>query len=215
MDKPSLIKTLKLQGIHSQAILDAIEKVPREDFVPIGYEDEAYENHPLPIGHQQTISQPYIVAKMTELILTKNTHKILEIGTGSGYQAAILSRLVEKVYTVERIWALYEQAKERFKLLDYHHIYPYLGDGHLGLSAHAPYNAIIVTAATPEVPPALLEQLADGGRLLLPLGKFGGTQQLQLITRQGELYHRKLFEPVVFVPMLAGTTEKLNNQPTS
>jgi len=208
MDKSALIKMLKLQGIRSQAVLDAIEKVPREDFVSIGYEDEAYENHPLPIGHQQTISQPYIVAQMTEIILTENTHKILEIGTGSGYQAAILSLLVKEVYTVERILALYEQANERFKRLNYHHIHTHFGDGFEGWSAHAPYDAIIVTAATPKVPPALLEQLADHGRLLLPLGQTWGGQQLQLIIRQGESYHTEIFEPVVFVPMLTGTTKK-------
>ncbi len=209
MDKPALISRLKLQGITSPKILEAIEKVPRELFVAEGYEAEAYANHPLPIGHQQTISQPYIVAQMTEILLTDNTHKVLEIGTGSGYQAAILSQLVEKVYTVERILPLLEQAIEKFKLLNYHNIYPYFGDGFKGWSAHAPYDAIIVTAAVPEVPPpALLEQLANHGRLLLPLGHQGSVQQLQLIIKQGTTYHTEIFEPVVFVPMLTGTTEK-------
>ncbi len=208
MDKQALINMLKLQGIKSQKVLEAIEKVPREAFVADGYEDEAYANHPLPIGHQQTISQPYIVAQMTEILLTENTHKILEIGTGSGYQAAILSQLVEKVYTVERILALYEQAKKKFKLFNYHNIHTHFGDGFEGWSAHAPYDAIIVTAAAPVVPSALLEQLADQGRLLLPLCQPWGAQQLQLIIRQGKTYHTEIFEPVVFVPMLTGTTKK-------
>lgn len=209
MNKSALINMLKLQGITSQQILDAIEKVPREAFVAEGYEDEAYENHPLPIGYQQTISQPYIVAQMTEILLANNNvHKILEIGTGSGYQAAILSQLVEKVYTVERILPLLEEAKEKFKLLHYQNIYTHYGDGYLGWPKHAPYDAIIVTAAAPKIPPALLDQLSDQGRLLLPLGQHWGGQQLQLIMKQGKTYHTQIFEPVVFVPMLTGTTEK-------
>lgn len=208
MNKQSLIKMLMREGITSKKVLNAIEKVPREAFVAEGYMLEAYENHPLPIGHQQTISQPYIVAQMTEILLTENTHKVLEIGTGSGYQAAILSQLVEKVYTVERILPLLKSAKEKFKLLHYDNIFTHYGDGFEGWPEHAPYDAIIVTAAAPEVPPALLEQLADQGRLLLPLGQPWGGQQLQLIIKQGKTYQTEIFEPVVFVPMLTGTTEK-------
>lgn len=208
MDKQSLIKMLIHQGITSKKILDAIEKVPREAFVAEGYEQEAYENHPLSIGHQQTISQPYIVAQMTEILLTEDIHKVLEIGTGSGYQAAILSLLVKEVYTVERILPLLESAEEKFKRLHYHNIYTQFGDGFEGWPEHAPYDAIIVTAAAPEVPSALLEQLPNHGRLLLPLGQPWGGQQLQLIIKQGKTYHTEIFEPVVFVPMLTGTTKK-------
>jgi protein-L-isoaspartate(D-aspartate) O-methyltransferase len=209
MDKQSLIEVLKLEGITSPEVLKAIEKVPREVFVTEEYQHQAYENHPLPIGYEQTISQPYIVAQMTEIILTKNTQKVLEIGTGSGYQAAILSQLVKKVYTIERIQPLLDQAKIKFKKLNYSNIYTHYGDGFDGWAIHAPYDAIIVTAAAPEVPAALLDQLSDqGGRLLVPVGQAYGGQQLQLFIKQGKTYVTKTFEPVIFVPMLTGTIDK-------
>jgi protein-L-isoaspartate(D-aspartate) O-methyltransferase len=205
MNKQVLIKTLIAEGIKSEKILKAIEEVPREIFVPESSQFEAYENYPLPIGHQQTISQPYIVAKMTEILLAKPIRKILEIGTGSGYQAAILSQLVEEVYTVERILPLFEKAKEKFQQLNYTNIRTLFGDGFLGWKEFAPYDAIIVTAATPIVPPVLIAQLKDQGRLLLPVGQTWEGQQLQLIMREGKTFHTEIFDPVSFVPLLKGT----------
>lgn len=206
MDKSALIEKLKSQGITSKTVLAAIQKVPREKFVDAVYLNQSYENHPLPIGHDQTISQPYIVARMTELLLTPTTKKILEIGTGSGYQAAVLAQLVSEVHTIERIKPLLQIAEERFKQLNYSNIYTHFGDGHLGWPEHAPYDAIMVTAATETVPPALLAQLADNGRLLLPLGTPGKSQQLQLIIQKGKTQDYEIYDPVTFVPLLSGRT---------
>ncbi|HEV2614629.1 MAG TPA: protein-L-isoaspartate(D-aspartate) O-methyltransferase [Gammaproteobacteria bacterium] len=206
MDKHSLIEKLKAQGITSDAVLAAMEKVPREAFVQPVFLEEAYGNYPLPIGHEQTISQPYIVARMTELLLTPLTHNVLEIGTGSGYQAAVLSELVAEVYTIERIEPLLIEAKDRFKKLKYTNIHTLFGDGHLGWPEKSPFDAIMVTAATKETPPALLDQLAENGRLLLPLGIPGHSQQLQLIIRKGKTFDYETYDPVTFVPLLTGRT---------
>jgi protein-L-isoaspartate(D-aspartate) O-methyltransferase len=207
MKKSLLIQQLISQHIRSEKVLRAIEKIPREIFVPDVLKEDAYLNTPLPIGHAQTISQPYIVARMTELLLTANMKKVLEIGTGSGYQAAVLSQIVDEVYSVERILPLLEQSRERFKQLNLSNIHTLYSDGNLGWPEHAPYDGIIVTAATPLVPPALLEQLADGGRLLLPLGDPGlQGQRLQLITRQGKRFTEESFDYVMFVPLLSGRT---------
>jgi len=206
MDKHTLIEKLKTQGITSNAVLKAIEKVPREAFVQPVFLEEAYGNYPLPIGHEQTISQPYIVARMTEILLTPQTKRVLEIGTGSGYQAAVLSQLVPEVYTIERIEVLLLEAIERFEKLGYKNIDTLYGDGHLGWPEKAPFDAIMVTAATETVPPALLDQLADNGRLLLPLGIPGRSQELQLIIRKGKTFHYETYDPVTFVPLLTGRT---------
>lgn len=208
MDKSALIEKLKSQGITSKTVLAAIQKVPREKFVDAAYLNQSYENHPLPIGHDQTISQPYIVARMTELLLTPTTKKILEIGTGSGYQAAVLAQLVSEVHTIERIKPLLQIAEERFKQLNYSNIYTHFGDGHLGWPEDAPYDAIMVTAATETVPPALLAQLADNGRLLLPLGTPDKSQQLQLIIQKGKTQDYEIYDPVTFVPLLSGRTSE-------
>lgn len=206
MDKHSLIEKLKTQGIHSTAVLSAIEKVPREMFVQPVFQNDAYENYPLPIGHEQTISQPYVVARMTEILLNTPTpvQKVLEIGTGSGYQAAILSQLVPEVYSIERIEPLLIDANARFEALGYSNIHTLFGDGHQGWPEKAPFDAIIVTAATESPPSALLEQLAESGRLLLPIGPPGHSQQLQLIIRKGKTFDYENYDPVIFVPLLTG-----------
>jgi len=165
----------------------------------------AYEDSSLPIGHGVTISQPYIVARMTELILSEGVpDKVLEVGTGSGYQAAVLSRLVDQVYSVERIAALTNQARSRFTQLNYNNIRLRHTDGSWGWPEYAPYPAIIVTAAPPEVPTALLEQLADDGILVIPVGDQGSTQSLLVIQRKGDEFVHKKYEDVYFVPMLDG-----------
>jgi len=209
MNKTFLLQQLVSQHIRSEKVLRAMETIPRELFVPEELKEDAYLNTPLPIGHSQTISQPYVVARMTELLITDNMKKVLEIGTGSGYQAAILSQIVDEVYSVERILPLLNEARDRFQQLNLTNIQTLHGDGHLGWPEHAPYDGIIVTAATAVTPLPLLEQLADGGRLLLPLGGPGFMgQRLQLITRQGKTFTEQSFDYVIFVPLLNGRTEE-------
>jgi len=183
-------------------VLQAISKVPRHKFVAPETIEQAYHNNPLPIGYGQTISQPYIVAIMTDLLKLSEHDTVLEIGTGSGYQAAILSELVKQVYSIEIIEPLGEQAKLRFKELDYTNISCKIGDGYYGWQEHAPFDAIIVTAAAGHVPHALIEQLKPGGRMMIPVGGNFMTQQLLLITKSldGELQTRQIL-PVRFVPL--------------
>jgi protein-L-isoaspartate(D-aspartate) O-methyltransferase len=200
-----LLTILKAQGIANPAVLQAIAAVPRERFVMPEYAEHAYVNSPLPIGHEQTISQPYIVARMTELLLDQhNAARVLEIGTGSGYQAAILGQLVKQVYSVERIEVLYNTAATLLDELHYTNIKVAHADGNLGWPEHAPFDGIIVTAAAETIPPALLEQLAEGGRLLLPLTNESGYKQLCQITRRQGDFSMQWFDPVVFVPLLPG-----------
>ena len=187
----------------SRDVLNAMESVDREDFVPESLEAYAYENVPLSIGHGQTISQPFIVALMTDLLEPEAGDRMLEIGTGSGYQAAILARLVEEVYTVEIIPELAEQAAERLTGLGYDNVHVKTGDGWHGWPEAGPYDGIIVTAVDEEVPPRLVEQLAPGGRLVLPLGPRHGRQMLVVMTRDessGELVREDVL-PVQFVPL--------------
>lgn len=202
----ALIESLKRSGIESDAVLSAMEAVPRTEFVPEDLKPYAYEDEALPIGYDQTISQPFVIARMTELITTDNNlNRVLEIGTGSGYQAAILSQLFKEVYTIERIHSLLEDAEERFQKLGYSNIHSLYGDGYAGWAEHAPYDAIIVTAAAPEIPEALLEQLADGGRMVIPVGEAGmGGQRLDLVKRKDDHYDIEYLDAVVFVPMLPG-----------
>ena len=183
-------------------VMDAMSAVPRHHFVPDDAIPHAYENRPLSIGHGQTISQPFIVALMTDLLEIDPGQRVLEIGTGSGYQAAILSKLAGEVYTIEIIAPLSRQAAERFERLGYANIRSRLGDGYYGWQAHAPFDAIIVTAAAGHVPPPLIEQLSPGGRLVLPVGSPFQTQQLVLVekTTAGELRTRQIL-PVRFVPL--------------
>lgn len=204
-----LVEWLQRSGIENKAVLKAMLSVPRNHFVSEEMQRYAYEDEALPIECGQTISQPYVVARMTDLILKKEgTKKILEIGTGSGYQAAVLSQLVEEVYTVERYKTLLQQAERRFQELGYDNIHTLHADGSLGWEEHAPYEGIIVTAATPELPPALLEQLAEDGRMVIPIGSSFGIQQLYLITRHGDDFEKQPLDSVAFVPLLPGVADE-------
>ena len=189
------------RGITHQGVLDAMRTVPRHLFVPPEHRYMAYSDGPLPIGKEQTISQPYIVALMTQLLDPQPHHLALEVGAGSGYQAAVLSRLVKHVHTVERHTPLAENAQQTLTDVGYANVTLHVGDGSLGWPQDAPYDAIIVTAAAPEVPPPLLEQLAEGGRLVLPVGG-RGFQVLQRWTRTGGTFDHEDLAPVAFVPLL-------------
>jgi protein-L-isoaspartate(D-aspartate) O-methyltransferase len=175
--------------------------VPRHEFVPADQVEQAYNDHPLPIGHGQTISQPYIVALMTELIDLQPGERVLEIGTGSGYQAAILAQLTDQVYTIEIIPALAEQAQATFERLGYDEITAKQGDGYWGWEEHAPFEAIVVTAAPDHIPQPLVNQLADGGKMVIPVGPPGGYQSLWVVERQGEEIQRRNWGGVIFVPL--------------
>lgn len=199
-----LLGSLRSQGIRDERVLGAIAQVPRECFIDEALSHQAYDNAALPIGASQTISQPYIVAKMTMLLELTPTAKVLEIGTGSGYQTAVLAHLVEHVCSVERIKALQWQAKRRLKQLDLHNISTRHGDGWQGWAARAPFDAIIVTAAAHEIPQDLLLQLADGGRLILPVGEQNQPQVLKKVIRKGEQFILSNIEPVRFVPLIKG-----------
>lgn len=183
-------------------VMEAMNTVPRHALVPINQRSDAYLNRPLPIGYGQTISQPYIVAIMTDLLNPQPEHKILEVGTGSGYQAAILSRLVRQVYTIEVIEALGKRAKVDLAELGYDNIQTQIGDGYYGWRQHAPFDGIVVTAAASHVPPPLIQQLKPGGRIIIPVGSRFLTQQLLLITKdeEGNLTTRQIL-PVRFVPL--------------
>ncbi|WP_127959696.1 protein-L-isoaspartate(D-aspartate) O-methyltransferase [Serratia microhaemolytica] len=198
----TLLAQLRQQGIKDQRLLKAIASVPRERFVDEALAHKAYENTALPIGLGQTISQPYVVAKMTELLQLQPDSRVLEIGTGSGYQTAILAHLVHHVCSVERIKALQWQAKRRLKLLDLHNISTRHGDGWLGWPSRGPFDAIIVTAAPPSIPPALLQQLDDNGILVAPVGE--EAQQLQRIQRRDNDFIVDTIEAVRFVPLVKG-----------
>lgn len=197
-----LVQFLVASGIQTQAVIDAIYKLPRESFVSQAMVHQAYDNNALPIGHGQTISQPYIVAKMTEILELKQESKVLEVGTGSGYQTAVLAQLVNHVYSIERIKTLQWDAKRRLKQLDIYNVSTKHGDGWQGWSAKAPFDAIIVTAAAESIPNGLLEQLGDGGIMVIPVGV--DEQQLLKITRQGQEYLSEIVEMVRFVPLIAG-----------
>lgn len=199
-----LVARLRAEGIRNEAVLDVIRNTPRHLFVDEALASRAYEDTALPIGYNQTISQPYVVAVMTDLIISNHPKKVLEIGTGSGYQAAILAPLVEKVYTVERIAPLATQARQRFRKLGLRNVRASYTDGTEGLPEFAPYDAIITTAASEQIPQALLEQLSErGGRLVIPLGS-SSQQRLTLVTRRGNRYEQESLDPVIFVPLLRG-----------
>lgn len=199
-----LVERLRSEGIRDNRVLAAIASTPRHLFVDEALASRAYEDTALPIGYGQTISQPYTVARMTELLLEVNPGIVLEIGTGSGYQAAILSRLVEKVYSTERIEALATLARQRFRQLAYRNIRVQHSDGSWGWPQMGPFDAIIVTAGGAEIPQPLLEQLKIGARLVMPLGD-RTRQVLVSVTRTPTVYQRVDLEPVVFVPLLGGT----------
>lgn len=198
-----LVARLREEGIVDPAVLDVIRRTPRHLFVEEALASRAYEDTALPIGHRQTISQPYIVALMTQALLKDGIPaSVLEVGTGSGYQAALLAQLVQRVYTVERIPELSMQARERIRDLGLHNVRYHISDGTWGWERYAPYEAIMVTAAPEEVPSALLEQLAQGGRMVVPVGSSRGVQKLQLITRTPECFQQKTLETVTFVPLI-------------
>ncbi len=200
-----LVETLRVEGISDATVLDIISEVPRHIFVDEALASRAYENNALPIGHGQTISQPYIVARMTEaMIAGRHLKKVLEIGTGCGYQAAVLSHVADTVYSIERLPVLASRARERMHVLGIGNVRIREGDGFEGWTAHAPYDGIIVTAAPAEMPETLKQQLADGGRMLIPVGE-QGVQRLMLVRREGDEYHEEVLELVRFVPMLAGS----------
>lgn len=189
-------------------VMEAISRVPRDQFVPEALRSSAYDNGPLPIGFGQTISQPYIVALMTDLLDPQPDHRLLEVGTGSGYQAAVLSLLCEAVYSVDRVTALTRTARTRLQRLGYDNINLYSGNGYLGWPEHAPYAGIIVTAAAPYIPKALVAQLGPSGHLVIPVGERFGPQQLQLLTKDdsGDIKRRNILG-VTFVPLINGEPE--------
>jgi protein-L-isoaspartate(D-aspartate) O-methyltransferase len=192
------------RGVKDQRVLEAMREIPRHLFVPASERSEAYADKPLPIGESQTISQPYIVALMTELLNVGPGDTVLEIGTGSGYQAAVLARLARKVYTIEIVPRLAREAAERLTTMGYSNVEVRAGDGYLGWPEHAPFDRIIVTAAPPEIPQALLAQLKRGGKMVLPVGKAGRTQQLMVLEKSvnsDEIVGRSVI-PVRFVPMV-------------
>ncbi|HET9226252.1 MAG TPA: protein-L-isoaspartate(D-aspartate) O-methyltransferase [Thermoanaerobaculia bacterium] len=193
-------KQVRARGVEDRRVLTAMEQVPRHRFVPDDMRGSAYDDKPLPIGWDQTISQPYIVGLMTDLLDLKPSHKVLEIGTGSGYQAAVLSRLVADVYTIEIVKPLGEQARGTLERLGYSNVHTRIGDGYKGWPEAAPFDAIIVTAAPPQVPKPLLDQLAPGGKLVVPEGS--SWQDLTVYTRQKDgSFHKETVLPVRFVPM--------------
>jgi protein-L-isoaspartate(D-aspartate) O-methyltransferase len=199
-----LVQTLRKEGIKDERVLKAITQVPRHQFVDEALSSRAYENTALPIGQSQTISQPWIVARMTEVLLDdRQPKKVLEVGTGSGYQAAILSHLVPTVFTVERIDELLKLARRRFHSLRLNNIYVRYADGHLGWASQAPFDGIMVTAAAQSVPSELLEQLEVGGLLVMPVEK-NGQQRLVSVRRTEDGFEEDDLGAVVFVPLLSG-----------
>lgn len=194
-------RQLQSRDIHDPRVLEAFLKVPRHLFIPEEYRSMAYHDGPLPIGTGQTISQPYIVALMTQLLELKGDEKVLEVGTGSGYQAAILGLLAREVHTIERHKDLAKKAGEILKKLNYKNIHIHVGDGTLGLPELAPFDRVIVTAAAPDTPQTLLDQLIDGGKLVIPVGSRGG-QYLLRWSRTGKDFHKERIAPVAFVPLI-------------
>lgn len=198
----TLLSQLRQQGIDDERLLKAIADVPRERFIDEAFEHKAWDNVALPIGSGQTISQPYMVARMTALLELQPASRVLEIGTGSGYQTAILAHLVDHVYSVERIKGLQWQAKRRLKQLDLHNVSTRHGDGWQGWPGRGPFDAIIVTAAPPEIPIALMAQLDNHGIMVLPVGE--DHQVLKRIRRHNEEFIEETIEPVRFVPLVQG-----------
>jgi len=208
-DRMEFLLTLRRRGIADQAVLRAMDEVPRERFVEPTFADSAYADQALPIACGQTISQPYVVAYMTEQLEMESHHRVLEVGTGSGYQAAVLSHLAREVVSVERYRTLAEAARERLKALGYENVDIVVGDGFAGVPDRAPYDRIIVTAAAETIPEALLDQLADGGIMILPLSSHDGSQHIIKLTKSVTGIRRENLIPVRFVPMLPGKAQEL------
>ncbi len=192
---------LREWGISDRRVLDVMGQVPRERFVPEDQREAAYYDGALPIGEGQTISQPYVVAHMTEMLRLQGNEKVLEVGTGSGYQAAVLAYLAREVHTVERIAKLAARARAVLDELGITNVYVHVGDGSQGWPEAAPYDAILVACASPQVPPPLVEQLADGGRMVIPVGP-RGLQELVLVRKTGNKVTQENLAPVAFVPMV-------------
>lgn len=202
--------TLRRRGISDQAVLRAMDAVPREHFVTADFADSAYADQALPIACGQTISQPYVVAYMTEQLEVRPEHRVLEVGTGSGYQAAILSQLAREVVSIERYRTLADTARDRLKTLGYSNVTVRAGDGMAAAPPDAaPFDRIIVTAAAEEVPEALLDQLADDGKMVLPLGPRGGTQHIVKLSKTVGGFARQDLIAVRFVPLLSGQAREL------
>jgi protein-L-isoaspartate(D-aspartate) O-methyltransferase len=204
VERRHMVETqLRARGIRDLRLLQAMADIPRHEFVDPRYRDQAYEDHPLPIDAGQTISQPYIVALMLELLQLDPSSKVLEIGTGSGYQAAVLSQLAGHVYTMERHPELARQAAETLSRLGLTNVGVLTGDGSLGLAEQAPFDAIVVAAAAAQIPPALFEQLREGGRMIIPVGP-PEAQELQLVRKQGGTAMISMREGCRFVPLISG-----------
>src|SRR5436190_1187398 len=201
--------TLRQRGISDKAVLRAMDEVPREHFVEARFADAAYADQAMPIACGQTISQPYVVAYMTEQLAVRPDHRVLEVGTGSGYQAAVLSRLAREVITVERYRTLAASARNRLALLGYQNVVVQVGDGLAGVPQWAPYDRIIVTAAAETVPQVLVDELAEGGTMVLPLGPHGGPQNLIKLTKQQAAVRQEDLIGVRFVPLLPGQAREL------
>ncbi len=207
--KIQLVMELRNKGVRDTRVLDAMERIPREAFVDERFRSEAYSDQALPIACGQTISQPYIVAYMTDRLKLTERMKVLEIGTGSGYQTAVLSLLCRRVYSVERYRSLMKAAEARFKALKLNNITTMLGDGHKGWPSQAPFERIIVTAASRGIPQALLDQLAVGGIMILPVETGPGRQELQRVTRSEAGTDIEILLPVSFVPLVEGAAKEL------
>ncbi len=199
--REDMVEDLERKGIRDRLVLAAIRETKRHQFVPSNLRGRAYEDTPLSIGEEQTISQPYMVAKMTELLKLEGEEKVLELGTGSGYQTAVLSLLCEKIFTIERISSLAKTAKETFERLDITNVVQKVGDGSVGWSAFAPFDRIIVTAGAPEIPKRLIDQLADGGRIVIPTGP-RRIQDLKLVEKDGDKVTVTTAGGCVFVPLI-------------
>ena len=199
---------LRGRDITDQVVLDAMGKVPRHLFVEARYRDAAYADHPLPIGEGQTISQPYIVALMTQVLRLKPSDRVLEIGTGSGYQAAVLAVIVKEVYTIEIVKPLADRAQKLLADLGYRNVTVKYGDGYQGWEEHAPFDAVIITAAADRIPEPLIRQLKDGGRLIMPVGGTPFVQTLTLGTKRGSRLDTERICPVAFVPMTGEIQKK-------
>ncbi len=210
--KVRLIMELRALGITDARVLGAIERVPREAFLPDTFRDRAYENVALPVGHGQTISQPLVVAHMTEALEVGPRHKVLEIGTGSGYQAAVLAKLCRRVFTIERYRDLLKQAEERFAALRINNITTRHGDGYKGWPEQSPFDRIIVTAAAAEVPPLLKQSLVDGGIMVIPVGEERRDQQLLRIRRKGDEFITEDLGAVRFVPLVVGLPREMTDK---
>jgi len=199
---------IEARGIKDALVLNAMRKVPRHLFVEESLRQQAYNDHPLPIGEGQTISQPYVVALMTEALRLKGGERVLEVGTGSGYQAAVLAEIASDVFTIEIRPKLYARTSEKLRELGYKNIHAKEGDGYRGWPEHAPFDAIIITASTERIPPPLIDQLKEGGRMIVPLGSTTSYQRLTLVTKKGGKAEVKELDSVAFVPLIGEGRKK-------